>query len=1047
MAGLTDTAIRRPVASVMFFLIVVTIGVAGLLYLPVDLLPQIDFPRLSVSVNYSNVGPEEMETIITDPLENALSGIPNLERMTSQSEEGRSRVTLEFGRGTNVDEAANDVRAALDRLRDELPVEADAPSIWKFDPDAQEIVTLSVVSRRDLEATTRLLEREISQRFEQIPGVGSITLAGGVYREIQVRLLRDRLRATGLMGEDVADALSRENVQLPGGNVKQGISDLYVRTLGEYRSLDEIGQTVVTVRDGNPIRVRDVAEIVDGYEEIGNLAELNGAPVIRMEIQKQSGANTVAVASRIREEVGRINAARDDLEITIDSDQSTFIRQSISNLQSSAMWGGLLAIFVLYLFLRSSSATGIVALSIPMSIAAAFGLLYFSGLTLNQMTFGGLALGIGMIVDNAIVVLENIVRRRQESGASKIESARIGTHEVAGAVVASTLTTCVIFLPVVFMRTTSGQLFQPLALVVVFALACSLLVSLTLVPMLASRFLTVAADAGGARRSRIGRALERLETWYVDRLRLSLARRGRVFAATSALVGAALLLWPLVQVELTPQMDTDEIDVELEMARGTSIAVAKVYLDELEALVRGVLPEGEVESVATQVRGDGDAEVEIRLKPASERTAGPSALAERIRAATAGRIPGAEVRVEPGSGLWMLRRLFSAGGSLDAIELQLRGYDLDRGRELAREIQQRIAGIEGIVEVNLQQREGRPEENLRFERAKIYNLGLSVEQVGRAVQLSVGGSRAGYFREGGEQFPIMVRLRPEDRLTTHDLGGISVRGGERGLGIAPGVVLGGSFEDSMIPVSALVRAEEDRGPTEIGHIDGQRVQYITADLEGGLALGEAMERIQERLSGLRLPEGFSIDFGGAYREQQASQRDFLITIALALALVYMVMAGQFERFLDPLVVMFSIPVALVGVVPTLLLTGTSLNVQSVMGLVMLVGIVVNNAIVLVDYLNLKRRRDGLDVQAAAVEAARTRLRPILMTTATTVLGLLPLAIGLGEGAGLQASLARVVIGGLVASTVVTLFLIPTLYVSATAWAERGSTALRRLRPA
>jgi HAE1 family hydrophobic/amphiphilic exporter-1 len=1047
MASLTDTAIRRPVASAMFYLIVVTIGVVGFLYLPVDLLPRIDFPRLSVSVGYANVGPEEMETIITDPLENALSGIPNLERMTSQSEEGRSRVTLEFGRGTNVDEAANDVRAALDRLRDELPIEADAPSIWKFDPDAQEIITLSVIARRDLEATTRLLEREISQRFEQIPGVGSITLAGGVYREIQVRLLRDRLRATGLMGEDVADALSRENVQLPGGNVKQGISDLYVRTLGEYRSLDEIGGTVITVRDGNPIRVRDVAEIVDGFEDVNNLAELNGIPVIRMDIQKQSGANTVTVADRIREEVARINAGRDDLDITIDSDQSTFIRQSISNVQSSAMWGGLLAILMLYLFLRSGSTTGIIALSIPISIAAAFGLLYFSGLTLNQMTFGGLALGIGMIVDNAIVVLENIVRQRQDRGRTRIESARIGAREVSGAVVASTLTTCVIFLPVVFMRTTSGQMFQALALVVVFALTCSLLVSLTLVPMLASRFLTTRPDVDRTRRARIGRSLERLEAWYVARLRTALAHRGRVFAATAALVGGALMLWPLVQVELAPQMDTDEIDVELEMARGTSIAVAKVYLDELESLVRGELPEGEVESLATQVRGDGDAEVEIRLKPAAERSAGPSELADRIRAATAGRIPGAEVRVEPGSGLWVLRRLFSAGGSLDAIELQLRGYNLEQGRELAEEIQRRIQGIDGIVEVNLEQREGRPEENLRFERAKIYNLGLSVEQVGRAVQISVGGSRAGYFREGGEQFPIMVRLRPEDRLTTQDLGGISVRGGERGLGIAPGVVLGGTFEDSMIPVSALVRTEEDRGPTEIRHIDGQRVMYITADLAGGLALGEAIDRIRERLNGLQLPESFSIEFGGAYREQQESQRDFLITIVLALALVYMVMAGQFERFLDPLVVMFSIPVALVGVVPTLLLTGTTLNVQSVMGLVMLVGIVVNNAIVLVDYLNLKRREEGLDVPAAAIEAARTRLRPILMTTATTVLGLMPLALGLGEGAGLQAALARVVVGGLLASTAVTLFLIPTAYVSATDWVARGRAAVRRrLRP-
>jgi len=1028
MASITDTSIRRPVAITMLYAIIVTIGVVGFLYLPVDLLPAIELPRLSVNVSYQNVGPEEMETIITDPLENALSGIPNLERMTSMSEEGRSRVTLEFGRGTNVDEAANDVRAAMDRLRDDLPIEAEPPTIWKFDPDAQDIVTLSVASTRDLGATTRLLEREIAQRFEQIPGVGAITISGGIYREIQVQLLRDRLKASALTGADVRDALARENVQLPGGNVKQGVQELYVRTLGEYDSLEEIGATVVSVRDGRPIRVREVARVVDGYEDINNLAEVNGVPVIRLEIQKQSGANTVTVAQRIREEAALINQERSDLNLSIDSDQSTFIRQSMDNVQSSAMYGGLLAVLILYLFLRNGSTTTIIALAIPISITATFGLLFFSGLTLNQMTFGGLALGIGLIVDNSIVVLENIVRQRQH-GRSLQDAARIGTREVAGAVVASTLTTCVIFLPVVFMRTTSGQLFQTLALVVVFALGCSLLIALTLVPVLASRFLTIRPESPGTEppSSRLARAFARVERSYSTALEGSLDHRSRVFVVAFVLVVGSAVLFPLVPVELAPQLDTNHIDVDLEMARGTSIPVAKQYLDELAVIVNEILPDDEVESVATQVRGD-NAEVEIRLVGASERSLEPSLLADRIREATEGRIPGAEIRVEAQSGLWMLRRLFSSGGGTEAIEVQLRGYDLELGRQLALEMQRRIQAVDGVVEVNVTEREGRMEENLRFDRAQIYNLGLSVEQVGRAVQTSVGGSRAGYFREGGEQFPITVRLRPQDRLTSDDLSGIAVR----------------TREGDMIPVSSLVQRERDRGPTEIRHVDGQRVQYITANLESGVPLGEAVDRIRERLNDLQLPAGFSIVYGGAYREQQAAQRDFVIALVMALVLVYMVMAGQFERFLDPLVVMFSVPLAAIGVVPVLLLTGTTLNVQSVMGIVMLVGIVVNNAIVLVDYLNLKRREDGLDVRAAALEAGRTRLRPILMTTSTTVLGLLPLAVGLGEGAGLQASLARVVVGGLLASTLVTLFLIPTLYVSATGWAAEAGARLRRL---
>jgi HAE1 family hydrophobic/amphiphilic exporter-1 len=1012
--NLPDLAIRRPVATSMLYLIVLCLGGVAFLYLPVDLLPRIEFPRLSVTVDYANVGPEEMESIITDPLENALSGIPNLERMTSRSEEGRSRITLEFGQATSIDEAANDVRAALDRVRDDLPIEAEPPAIWKFDADAQDIVTVSVASRHDLSQTTRLLERELAQRFEQIPGVGAITVVGGVYREIQIQLRRDRLRAAGLTGGDVTEALARDNVQLPGGNVQAGITDLYVRTRGEYRTLQEIAATVVrTTEAGVPIRIRDVAQVVDGYQDVANLAEVNGRPVVRLRVQKQSGANTVAVVDRVREEVATINDERDDVHVTIDRDQSVFIRESIASVRSAALVGGLLAVVVLYLFLRSAASTAIVALAIPISIVAAFALLYFSGLTLNQMTFGGLALGIGMIVDNAIVVIENIVRQR-DCGTTAADAARVGTRQVAGAVVAATLTTCVIFLPVVFMRSTSGQLFRTLALVVVFTLACSLLVALTLVPVLASRLIG-RRPAGEARPSRVGRALARLDARYARALAYAMRHRLRLVGATTILVVGAALLATRIPVELAPEVDTDAIDVELEMAPGTTIAVARRYLEELERLVRPVLPEDEVASVATQMWSD-NAEVEIRLVEAARRSVDPSELADRLRDATAGRIPGAEVRVDAQSGLWILRRIFSASGGDEAVELQLRGHDVRAAASLAREIRARMQEVPGVVEVHVSQQEGRPQRNLYFDRARIADVGLSVEEVAMAVQTAVGGRRAGYFRERGEQFPITVRLQPEDRLTARDLRALPIR----------------TPSGQVLPLSSLVRPDTGRAPTAIDRIDGQRVTYITANLETGVALGDAVAGIRRATADLPLPAGFSLAVGGAWREQQRATRDFVIAIALALGLVYMVMAGQFERYVDPLLVMSSVPVALVGVVPVLLLSGTTVNVQSIMGLVMLVGIVVNNAIVLVDYINL-RRREGAAVTDAALEAARVRVRPILMTTATTVLGLLPLALGWGAGAGLQAPLARVVVGGLLASTFVTLFLIPVLYVELAEW--------------
>jgi HAE1 family hydrophobic/amphiphilic exporter-1 len=1018
-----DTSIRRPVATAMAFLVIIVVGVVSFRYLPVDLLPEIEFPRVTVYTNYPNVGPEEIEKIITDPVANAVSGVPNVERMTSRSDEGGSRVSLEFAQGTNLDAATNDVRAALDRIRDNLPVEAEPPGIWKFDPNSQEIVSIAVESRRDMESLTRLMERDLSKRFEQIPGVGTLNIQGGIYRQIRVNIDRERLNAFDMSAAQVEQAISQSNVTLPGGNVKEGLNDLYVRTQGEYESLDQIRSTVVAMVDGAPVRVGDVAEVVDGYEDLQRIAELNGVPVIRLEIQKQSGANTVTVADAIRAEVDRINETRSDVRLTVVSDQSEFIRKSINNVQNSAIWGSLLAILVLYLFLRNGSTTFIIALSIPISIIATFALLFFNDLTLNQMTFGGLALGVGLIVDNAIVVLENIIRRREEDGLSLIEAASVGTREVAGAIIASTLTTSVIFLPLVFARTTTAALFQSLALVVVFALACSLLVALTLVPMMASRFLTVDPDEDpsdeGAHKSWFQRAFERLEQRYSRIIRTILSRRKTVFATTAVLLAGAIALWPMVSVELAPQTEASEIDVDLEMAQGTNIAVVMEYLNELQRRVEPVLPRDEMENFAKQVQPWG-AEVEIRLKPSSERSVSAFALADEIREAVVGQVPGADIRVRAQSGLWILRRVFSSGGGNEALQVELRGYDMEQARRIGERIKRTLETIEGVAGARAGRREGRPEQNIRFLRDKISSLGLTTQEVARAVQTNVGGSRAAAFRQGGEQFPIMVRLRPEDRLSVKDIDNVSIR----------------TPDGRAIPISSLVTMNRGRGPTEIRRINGQRVTYISANLESGAVLGEVVERARAELADINLPEGFSIVFGGEYREQQKAQQDFLIAIIMALVLIYMVMAGQFERFLDPLIVMFSVPLVLIGVVPTLLLTGTTVNIQSVMGLVMLIGIVVNNAIVLVDYINLMRRERGLDLFDAVAEAGRLRLRPILMTTLTTVLGLVPLALGIGAGAEIQAALARVVIGGLTASTLITLGLIPVAYVSVELTAQR-----------
>ncbi|MFN2374794.1 MAG: efflux RND transporter permease subunit, partial [Cyclonatronaceae bacterium] len=1017
--SLSAKSVKRPIATTMVFLIVITLGMIGFRFLPVDLLPPIEYPQLTVNIDYSNVGPAEMEQIITDRVENAIAGIPNIERVTSRSGEGNSRVSLHFAQGTNLDEAANDLRAALDRVRSNLPDEAEAPRIWKFDPNDAPIVIVGAKSEREMAELTRILDREINKRFEQLKGVGAIDIWGGVYSEIHIDLMRDRLLSSNLTANDVIQALNRENVNLPGGNVKEGLSDLYIRTLGEYTSVDQIANTIIRVVDGSPIRVRDVAMVELGYQDVGRYVEIDEQPTIRIGIRKTSGANTVEVARLVREEVAKVNSERDDLELQVITDQSDFIQSSIDNVRNAAVWGGILAVIVLFAFLRNGSTTLIIAISIPISIIATFALLYFNGLTLNQMSFGGLALGVGLIVDNAIVVLENIVRQRQR-GKNLEESALVGTKQVAGAIIASTLTTSVIFLPVLFMQTITGLLFQELALVVVFALLCSLLVALTLVPMLSSKFLTFKPDnPDPSKRPAHQRFFEGMEHRYGKILESSLRRKGVVAGSTLVLLIASVMLFPLIPFELAPQTDSDEVQVSMRLDEGTNITVMYDYLLRLDDAVQVLVPQGDVLYFTREVRSNR-ASVELTLKDQSERRTTAVEIADHLRSNLQDAIPGADIQVSARSGLWILRRVFSSGGDGESVQMQLRGYDLALAEQIAMEMSTRIETLDGIADVRASEQEGRPEQNIRFDRERIAQLGIGVQDIASALQTNIGGRRAGYYRVDGEEIPITVRLRPEDRLSLQDLDNITVR----------------SSAGEILPLSALVSQDMGRGPTNINRVDGQRVTYISANLESGVPLGDAVSRIQTELADYPLPEGFSLYFGGEYEEQQKARRDFILAIIMALVLIYMVMAAQFERFIDPLIVMFSVPLAIIGIVPTMMLTGTTLNLQSFMGIIMLIGIVVNNAIVLVDYINLLRREENLPIHKAVVEAGKLRLRPILLTTVTTVLGLLPLSFGFGAGGEIQAALARVVIGGLTASTLITLVLIPVVYVTITTATER-----------
>ena len=1017
--SLTSTSIKRPVATTMAFLIIILIGIVGFRFLPVDLLPEIEWPQLSVSVNYDNVGPEEMELIVTDMLENSLSGIPDVEQMSSTSSEGSSRVRLEFSRGTNLDAAANDVRDALDRVRDNLPPEADQPRIRKFNPDDFPIVIIGVRSERNLAELTRILDQEISMFFEQIPGVGTINIWGGIDREVKVDLNRERMLSSRITAVDVINALNRENITLPAGNIKDGFRDFYVRTQGEFETIEDIGQTVISYVDGRPLRVGDIAEVSHGYEDISRYVEIDGVPTLRLAIQKQSGANTVAVAQEIHREIERINNVRSDMELMVITDQSEFIQESIDTVRNAAVWGGILAVIVLFMFLRNVSTTFIIATAIPISLVATFGLLYFGGLTLNQMSFGGLALGIGLIVDNAIVVLENIVRKR-EGGQDRMISAEVGTREVAGAIIAATLTTSVIFLPLVFMQTTTGTMFQELGLVVVFAIACSLLVALTLVPMLASRFMTIKPiDPNPEKQKKGDRFFEKMDDKYTGWLRKAIEWRWSVISVTLILVIGSIMLVPGIPFELAPETEADEVRISMRMEDGTNISVINRYFDRLDEIVQQII-DPEVVAYYTRDLGGwgGDGRIDISLVSQTDRDVTADEIASNLRDRIEYAIPGADIRVYTRGGLWIMRRIFrSGGGDEDAsVSIQLRGHDLETSQQLARTVRNRLQAVDGVTDVEIEESEGRPQQDIRVDREKAAELGLGVNEIASTIQTNVAGSRAGVFRIDGEERPIMVRLRPQDRVDIDDIGNVSIR----------------AASGEIIPVSSVIDQRRSRAPTSVNRVDGQRVMYITAELEEGATLGETVPRMEAALSQVNFPEGYSVYFGGEYEEQQRARDDFTMAIILSLILVYMVMAAQFERFLDPLIVMFSVPVALIGIVPTLIITGTTINMQSLMGVLMLLGIVVNNAIVLIDYINLKRREnEEMSLLDAVIGGSRLRLRPILMTTCTTILAMVPLAVGIGVGAEIQAALARVVIGGLLASTLITLFLIPIVYLGLT----------------
>ena len=1012
---LPEFSVRHPIFATMVTLMVVVLGITALTRLRIDLLPEIETTTLTIRTEYDGAGPEVVERLITQYIEEIAASVTGVEEITSVSSEGISIVTVDFGWGTNVDSAAIDMQGAIENGLRRLPDDV-RPRIFKYDVNQFPIVILGISGELDPVEMTTLIEDDLRIRFARIPGVAQVDIWGGFNREVRIELEPERIKALGLSLDRVIQSILDANIDLPAGRIEQGDKEISLRAPAQFTDIDQIRDTVIDKRDGVTVTIGQVAQVLDTYEELRRMIRIDGERGVRMAIRKQPEANTVEVAQEVFSEIDRVNREFPQINMVPVIDQGDFIERSIQNVTRSVLYGSGLAVLVLLLFLRNIRSTVVIALAIPISVIATFSLIYFGGFTLNLMTLGGLALGVGMMVDSSVVVLENIFRRRDEEHEEPAVAAIEGANEVANAIIASTLTTLVIFLPLAFVRGMAGVLFKELAMVVVFALVCALLVSLSLVPMLASKLLKSPGERHlrNPRLDKIAHTLDHafsaLDNQYRDLLQTVLHMRLLTVAVTLALLGSSFLLLQHIGSELLPPSDEGEVRIDGEMEIGTRITLVDELSRLVEATVNEHVPEkvSWVTSVGAPRRGGSFSRMNMRvsLSPAAQRTRSNEDIANDLRDLLSDAVPGMTIRTRAPQGQFLLNRLL---GGDDGLTVEIRGFDLATLNHLANELADAIEPIKGITDVEVSSEEGLPQEEISIDRAKAADLGFNPRDVARFIETAMAGSNAGDYQVDGNAYRILVRLRDAERMDLDDILDLSLT----------------TNEGRQVALRNLIETERGDGPLLIERKDQQRIVSIDVNIAGRDTVSVARDIMREMESVPR-PEGFSFRLAGDYEEQQQAQSELLLSLLLALVFVFMVLACQYESLIDPLIVMVSVPMAAIGVLVTLYLTNTTFNLQSYIGCIMLTGIVVNNAILLVDQASQLVKK-GMSVNDAVAEAGRRRLRPILMTTCTTVLALIPLALGIGEGADAQAPLARVVTGGLAGASLITLVLIPVVF--------------------
>lgn len=1037
--GLPEFSTKKPVTTVMIFLGVMLFGLISLLKLPQELFPPITYPQLTVFTGYANAAPEEIETLLTKPVEEAVGTVSGLKAVRSISKEGVSLVIAEFDWDQNMDFASLRTREKVDLIKARLPRDASEPLVVPFNPFELPVMTISVTGNRSPAKLRQIAIDTIKEELEKIDGVASASVEGGLEREIMVDVNQGKLQTHGVSILDVSDSITNANLNYPAGTIKESFYEYLIRTLGEFEEIDEIQEVVVKSKveddrqgmsfeegldrryispEANLVLIKDVAQVNDTFKERSSYSRFNGEENISISIQKQAQTNTMQVINRIRSEFPLLEKMLPpDIKIQVIYDQSIFIRDAINGVRDAALQGGVLAFLVLLFFLRSVKSSLIVTLSIPISIMIVFTFMYFGGLSINMMSLGGLALGVGMLVDNAIVVIENIFRHR-EMGKTPAVAATEGAEEVSNAIVASTLTTIAVFLPMVFVVGVAGQLFKELAFTVTFALVGSLWVALTLIPLLSCKLGGSAEEiAKGAEAFAGGEKWKKVLIRYEFYLKKFLRHKRIGLTIVLAIFASSLFLVNFLEKELMPKTDQGQFIVKVDMPVGTKLVETNKVMIIMEEALKKYPFVRSVSSVVGSTRGESAKDVVKRL--GSHQGQLIVELTEKRGTKTTDFVQEAKAKFEKDKRLNDANIEFSLqqgvisgafGGGGKPITIEIKGEELEIMENIAKDLEVSLEQIPGIFGIEDDIPEPSPEVRINVDKNKASLYNISVVDLARVAQMVLRGYIPSQFREGGHEIDIRVRLREQDRDSYDNLYRIRLNSPTAG----------------MIPLGTVASFEKGRGPSAIKRIGQERTIMVSANVVDR-KMSDVVADIEDTIKSLKKQSGYTVKLAGESEEMKKSFNSLRFALILSILMVYMIMAAQFESLTQPLIILFTVPLSLIGVLLALFATSTSINVVALLGVIMLGGIVVNNGIILIDYTNILMR-NGKGVTEAVVEASLARLRPIIMTALTTVLGLFPMALAVGRGAELRAPMAISVMGGLLVSTFLTLVVIPSIFI-------------------